>query len=104
MNLKSMRKNRVEEKLLNLFSSFNSGFADQTIINIIGYNHIEPFPLRYACFNFLFYFILVKYNNHQTKKYRESETAIKQDYHKPFLLHFAATKKPWRGEFRDVFF
>jgi len=95
MNLKSMRKYGIENKIREYIRSHYLDHHDQTAINAVCYNNFEILSVKYATFNYNSYESIVQFNNEQDKRYRYSEDELKQAYYEPTLLHFAGWVKPW---------
>jgi lipopolysaccharide biosynthesis glycosyltransferase len=95
MNLKSMRKFGIENKLTNFVNNYFLEHHDQTAINAVCYNNFGILSIKYATFCFDYYESLVRYNNRQDKRYRYSEAELKQAYYEPVLLHYVGWTKPW---------
>ena len=95
MNLKSLRKYGVEQKIKDFIDTHYLEHHDQTAINGACYNNMEKLSVIYGTFNFESYEKIVEYNNDQDKLVRYSEDELKQAYYSPTLLHFAGWTKPW---------
>ena len=95
MNLKSMRKYGIENKIRDYIRNHYLDHHDQTAINAVCYNDFEILSVKYATFNYNSYESIVQFNNQQDKRYRYSEDELKQAYYEPTLLHFAGWVKPW---------
>ena len=95
MNLKAMRKDGIEQKIRQYIYTHYLDHHDQTAINAVCYNNFDILSIKYATFTYNSYNNLVKYNNQQDKRYRYSETELKQAFYEPTLLHYAGWVKPW---------
>ena len=95
MNLKAMRKDGIEQKIRKYIRTHYLDHHDQTAINAVCYNNFDILSIKYASFIYDSYNELVKYNDAQDKKYRYSETELKQAFYEPILLHYAGWVKPW---------
>ena len=95
INLKSMRKYGIEEKIKDFVENHYLEHHDQTAINAVCYNNWEILSVKYATFCFDIYENMVRYNNRQNKRYRYSEEELKQAYYAPTLLHYVGWVKPW---------
>ena len=95
MNLKAQRENNIEEKIRQFINENYLDHHDQTAINGICYNNFEILSIKYATFNWRDYNDLLDYNQKQDKRYRYSETELKQAFYEPHLLHFVGWDKPW---------
>lgn len=95
MNLKSMRKFGIEEKLIDFVNNYFLEHHDQTAINAICYNNFGILSIKYATFCFDRFENMVKYNNRQNKLYRYTNEELQKAYNEPFLLHYVGWNKPW---------
>jgi lipopolysaccharide biosynthesis glycosyltransferase len=95
MNLKSMRKLGIEEKIIDFVNNHYLEHHDQTAINAVCYNNFGILSIKYATFCFDKFENVVRYNKRQDKRYRYSEAELKQAYYEPFLLHYVGWTKPW---------
>ena len=105
MNLKAQRENNIEEKIRKFINENYLDHHDQTAINGVCYNNFEILSIKYATFNWRDYNDLLDYNLKQDKRYRYSETELRQAFYEPHLLHFVGWDKPWdfgsRAAFRE---
>ena len=98
MNLKEMRKNRIEQKIRNHIKSINLScheHHEQTVINNVCFNNLDILSIIYAVFSYKSYGDLVKFNNNQNIKNRYSEDELKRAFYNPILLHYPGWIKPW---------
>ena len=95
MNLKAQRDNNIEEQIRKFINENYLDHHDQTAINGVCYNNFEILSIKYATFNWRDYNDLLDYNQKQDKRYRYSETELKQAFYEPYLLHFVGWDKPW---------
>ena len=95
MNLKSMRKLGIEEKIIDFVNNHYLEHHDQTAINAVCYNNFGILSIKYATFCFDKYESMVRYNKRQDKRYRYTEAELKQAYYEPILLHYVGRTKPW---------
>jgi len=95
MNLKAIRKDNIETQLRNFIKTHYLDHHDQTAINAVCHNNVEILSFKYACFNYDKYQHIVDFNNSQDKRFRYSETELKQAFYEPTLLHFVGWTKPW---------
>ena len=103
MNLKAMRINGIEEKIRQYIKSHYLNHHDQTAINAVCYKNFGILSIKYATFVWDSYNDLVKYNNEQDKRYRYSETELKQAFYEPILLHYAGWVKPWDYQYSKIY-
>ena len=99
LNLKEMRINNVEQKLIGFIRKYNSKltFYDQTAINIAFINNIGILPIKFAIFNFFSFQKMTKYNNEQNNDYKFKDEELKEAFEHPYMIHYAGYyKKPWR--------
>ena len=106
MDLKNIRKKGLDEKLKKFVerNAYNLEHHDQTALNAVYYKNLGIFPIRYVIFNFNTFQDLVNFNNAQEKKYRRSNSELKEAYNHPYLIHYAGYVKPWqkrRTTFRE---
>ena len=95
MNLKSMRKYGIEQKIRKFIKTHYLDHHDQTAINAVCYKNFDILSIKYATFKFNSYENLVEFNERQAKNYRYSETELKQAFYEPTLLHYVGYTKPW---------
>ena len=99
MNLKSMRRDDVENKVRAFIISHYLDHHDQTAMNAVYYNNWEILSLKYAIFNYNEYKDVVNFNNKQDKRYMYNEVELKQGFYEPTIVHFAGWIKPWDKTF-----
>ena len=95
MNLKSLRKYGIEEKIRRYVSSHFLNHHDQTAINRVCYNNFGILSIKYSTFSFNTFQELFEFNEKQDKLYRYSLTELQQAFYDPTLLHFVGWVKPW---------
>ena len=98
INLKSLRKNGIEKKLIKICDEEILEHHDQTAINLVCSRNIDRLPIKYAIFNFETYNDLIRYNNEQSRYYRYKEDELKEAYNSPVMLHYAGFGKPWNHQ------
>ena len=99
MNLKAIRRDGIEQKIRDFIKTHYLDHHDQTAINAVCHNNVEILSVKYACFNYDKYENIADYNNKQDKRFRYSETELKQALYEPTLLHFVGWTKPWQHEY-----
>lgn len=102
MNLKAMRKNRIENKIRDYISNHFLEHNKQTAINAVCYNNIQILSLKYASFVFNSYEDLIKYNNEQKDIYKYNGTELNQSFYEPTLIHFPGIIKPYEKKCRSI--
>ena len=95
MNLKAIRENEIENKLRNFISKNFLNHHEQTAINAVCGNNTQVLSYKYAVFAYDSFDVLIKLNNEQNEKYKNSMDELKQGFNSPFLLHFCGYDKPW---------
>lgn len=89
MNLKKIRKDKIEEKLMNFIKMYpDIDETDQNAINIVYYDKIKPISFRWS--------FLISY--YTTKKYKIRNKKLipdlKDSAKHPKMIHFVGDKKP----------
>ena len=102
MNLKSLRKYGIEEKLRKYVSKHYSNNLEQIAINAICYNNFGILSIKYATFSFNSFKKLVAFNKKQYKKYRYPKYELLKAFHEPTLLHFIGSVKPWHKNYKNT--
>ena len=102
MNLKSLRKYGIEEKLRKYVSNHYSNNLEQIAINAICYNNFGILSIKYATFSFNSFKKLVAFNKKQYKKYRYPKYELLKAFHEPTLLHFIGSVKPWHKNYKNT--
>ena len=97
MNLKSMRRDGIEEKVRSFITSHYLDHHDQTAMNAVYYNNWEILSLKYAIFSEDK--DVINFNNQQDKRYMYNEAELNQGLYEPTLIHFAGWVKPWDTSF-----
>ena len=95
MNLKSMRKNDVENRIRNFIFSHYLDHHDQTAMNAVCHNNWEILSLKYAVICFSEYEELLSFYRNQDKRYMYNDVELRQGFYEPTLLHYAGWVKPW---------
>ena len=95
MNLKAIRKDNIENRIRDFIRNNFLDHHDQTAINAVCHNNIELLSIKYAVFNFEKYEDIDNFYKSHDKKYRYSETELKQAIYEPTLLHYVGWTKPW---------
>jgi lipopolysaccharide biosynthesis glycosyltransferase len=97
-NLKNMRKDCIEEKFIKFLDKYNKKlvFAEQDVLNYIGYGKIKFLPLEYVtCSYFWELFEIKKLKKTKDRNYSKKE--IEYAMNNPIQLHYASTEKPWKN-------
>ena len=91
MNLKEMRKDKVEQKLLKYVDKYNFlGCIDQDLINLVCYDKAKELNIKW---NFLLsYFKLQRWQ--VLKEYRKDLVDLKRHYKNIGMIHFIGKNKP----------
>ena len=93
LNLKEMRKIKVEEKILNIINNnYKNNFHDQAIINLYFYKHIGIFPPQYHGRFYMNYDEIVEYNKKSGNIYDNDYLYFSWKY--PTIKHFIGYSKP----------
>ena len=100
MNLKSMRKNKVEQKIRIFIKSHYLDHHDQTAINGVCHKNWDLLPLEYSSYFFRNYTNFVKFLENYGKKCQYSEREYKQALNNQALLHYCGWIKPWHLEYK----
>ena len=95
MNLKSIRRDNIENILREFIRTHYLDHHDQTAINAVCHNNIELLSIKYACFNFEKYEDIVNFYKNHDKRYKYSVTVLMQAIYEPTLLHYVGWTKPW---------
>ena len=95
MNLKALRENSIEKKIIEFVATHPLKFRDQTAINCICYNNTQTLPFKYNLFAFPTIDKLIKLNSQQDPKYRINFTELNQSFYEPTLYHYVDLDKPW---------
>ena len=95
MNLKALRKNSIEKKIVEFVSTHRLKFRDQTAINCICYKNIQTMSYKYNLFAFPNMDKLIKLNSQQARKYRIGLSELIQSFNEPTLYHYVDLDKPW---------
>ena len=99
MNLKAMREDSIEQKLIDFISNHNVTYCDQDTINVVCNNNIQVLSYKYAIKAFRTFESFVSYNNHQNEKYRFNESELKEAYNDTTFYHYAGFNKPWHHNY-----
>lgn len=91
MNLKEIRKDKIDKKCISLLGSFN-GSVDQHIFNKICYGRIFFLPLKYNLSQSALYF----FDKKQVSIFYCLKEAY-QAYENPTIFHWAGKAKPWKN-------
>ena len=101
MNLKSMRKYRIEEKIRAYVRTHFLNHHDQTAINAVCHDNFDILSIKYGCFSFNKFEDIVSYNDKQDESNRYSLEELKQAFYEPTLLHFVGYVKPWEKKCKN---
>ena len=102
MNLRSLRKYGIEEKIREYVFTHFLNHHDQTAINAVCHDHLGILSIKYATFTYDSFEELVAYNKKQNKKYRYSKGELKKAFYEPTLLHFVGWVKPWHKGYKNI--
>ena len=93
LNLKEMRKIKLEEKVINIINKgYKNKFHDQAIINIYFKKYVGIFPPQYHGRPYVNYEEIVKYNKKSGKIYNNDDLYFAWKY--PSIKHFLHHSKP----------
>ena len=95
MNLKSMRRDGIEQKIRQFINTHYLDHHDQTAINGVCYNNFDILSIKYATFVYPNFEKLVQFNKNQDKLYRYNNEELMKAFYEPLLLHYAGWVKPW---------
>ena len=95
MNLKALRENSIDKKLIEFVNTHPLAFVDQTAINCVCHNNIQVIPFKYNVFAFSSFKKLSILNQEQDVKYRMNESELNKSFNEPTLLHYFTLNKPW---------
>ena len=76
MNLKAMRANKIEKKLIEFTLTLKGFFIDQIAINTVCCNNIKVLSYKYGIFSFNSFDELVELNNQQYDIYKFNESVL----------------------------
>jgi len=96
MNLKALRENSIEKKIIDFVETHTLKFHEQTAINCVCFNNIQVLPYKYNLFAFPSFDMFINLNNQQDIKYRLNESELNETFKKPTLFHYVSLDKPWR--------
>ena len=99
INLKAMRNDGIERKILEFVTSHFLISADQTAINAVCYENIQILPYKYAIFANDLFKKLVKLNSQQNISYRFNESELSKAFNEPTFFHFYDGHKPWKKSY-----
>ena len=93
LNLKEMRKIKLEEKVINIINKgYKNKFHDQAIINIYFKKYVGIFPPQYHGRPYVNYKEIVEYNKKSGKIYNNEDLYFSWKY--PSIKHFLHHSKP----------
>jgi lipopolysaccharide biosynthesis glycosyltransferase len=95
INLKALRENSIEKKLIDFIATHYLKFQDQTAINCVCYKNIQIIHYKYNIFAFPSIDRFIDLNEQQNIKYRLNESELYEAFNKPTLFHYVSLDKPW---------
>ena len=98
INLKALRENSIEKKIIDFVSTHRLRFEEQTAINTICYNNTQVLPYKYNLFAYPTFDGLSKLNDQQNAKYKVSLAELNQSFNDPTLYHYVSIEKPWQNK------
>ena len=102
MNLKDMRRDRIEKKIRDFIFSHYLDHHDQTAINGACYDNLQILSFKYATFVFNSLNDMKNWNDKQNKLYRYNDEELRQAFYEPILLHYAGWVKPWDKQYSNI--
>ena len=98
MNLKALRENSIEKKIIDFVANHTLKFQEQTAINCVCFNNTQVLPYKYNIFAIPSFNRYINLNNQQNIKYKENISELKEAYNKPTLFQYVSLDKPWLQE------
>ena len=94
MNLKALRENSIEKKIIDFVANHTLKFQEQTAINCVCFNNTQVLPYKYNVFALPSFKDLIKLNNQQDIIYRVKESELNEAFNKPTFFHYVDLDKP----------